>query len=262
MGQARWRRLVNIATRGRFMSSSGRNLSAKDAPLAELAAGYDMVIMKHCFPASDILEDVGMPDPSSERKSLENYRTIYRFLRAEFDKHPNTIFMVWTLPPLHRLATDSEKAARATEFSEWLKADFLAEDGSHPNIYVWDFRTIVMDANTNFLKREYEVNHEKADSHPNRRANNDAGPEFARFIVDSIADFGGVAGRRAKIIFLHHSTGRNVYKYRDLGVPAWIDKYNVSEGTDYQISDIEWYPTQGNMPVHYYRSWLADQRRS
>lgn len=233
-----------------------------DAPLPALAAAYDVVIMKHCYPASDIVEDTGKPDPSSERKSLENYKAIYRLLRSQFARYPDTLFIIWTLPPLHRLVTAPEKGARATEFSEWLKTEFLAENGPHRNIRVWDFRSLVMDPSTGCLKREYELGHERPDSHPNSVANNVAGPCFAQFLVDSIVSFrGGVPeGVSERIVFLHHSTGANVYHYPDLGVRRWFDEYNRAHGTAFSISDL-WYPAGGNMPVDYYRVWLANRGR-
>jgi hypothetical protein len=236
-----------------------------EVQFSELAQDYDVVIMKHCYPASDVLDDTGLASPSSPRQSLENYKAVYRLLRDRFDQNPDTLFIIWTLPPLHRLSEPSEgdkdaNASRATEFSNWFKDDYLAEEGFHPNIYIWDFRGLVMNPNTNFLRYEYESNHDSSDSHPNKLANNHAGPQFAQFIVDSIADFydSNIVGEKARIVFLHHSTGRNVYEYTDLGVPAWIDKYNKSNGVNNLITSI-WYPSDGNMPVHYYRSWLTDQ---
>ena len=230
---------------------------SSDDSLADLVKDYDVVIMKHCYPASDILEDTGDPDPSSSRQSIENYKAVYRLLRDEFDNNPDTLFIVWTLPPRHQLDGDSDEAARATEFSEWLKTEWLEEDGgTHSNIYVWDFREIVMDPETNFLKYEYERDHSEGDSHPNSAANNVAGPLFAQFIVDSIEE-SDVVGDDAEIIFLHHSTGGNVYDYPALGVSDWLDEHNSANGTDLDISE-EWYPSDGNMPVHYYDVWLAD----
>ncbi len=233
------------------------DLFANDKSLDELADDYGVVIMKHCYPSSNILRDTGNTDPTSERRSIENYKSVYRSLRAEFNKYPDTIFILWTLPPLHRLASEPDNAARATEFSEWMTTDFLTESGQTPNIYVWDFRKIVMDPETNFLKYEYEKEHENRDSHPNEAANNAAGPQFAQFIVDSIESFNSRAEttHSKKIVFLHHSTGRNVYNYPDQGIPEWINDYNETNKTKYKISEI-WYPSTGNMPVHYYKSWL------
>ena len=254
---------MRIDTLKRIISGIVRSHILKEPEFLDLVENYDVVIMKHCSPASDILEDVGTPDPFLPRQSLENYRSICRLLRDKFDKHPDTLFIVWTLPPRHRLIEPSggnkdANAARATEFSNWLKTDFLTKVGSHSNIYVWDFRSIVMDPETNFLKYEYELNHHTSDSHPNKLANNNAGPQFAKFIVDSISNFyvSSKAGKGAKIVFLHHSIGLNVYQYPDLGVTAWFKKSNASNGTNYVISH-KWYPRDGNMPVHYYCRWLT-----
>ena len=237
----------------------------REPRFADLVADYDVVILKHCYPASDILEDIGKADPASPRQSLENYKAIYRLLGDMFAKNPDKLFIIWTLPPRHRLfkpsaGSQDENAARATEFSHWLKGDFLKEGDSHPNVYVWDFRTLVIDPNTNFLKYEYEYDHDSPDSHPNKSANNEAGPKFARFIVDSITSFYGNSqvGREVKIIFLHHSTGINVYQYQAQGVPAWFKKFNGAGGTKHLIRE-RWYPSEGNMPVHYYRCWLMPE---
>jgi hypothetical protein len=240
-----------------------RRLSEKQEPrFADLVAQYDVVIMKHCFPASDILEDIGKADPTSPRQSLENYQAIYRLLRDKFDKNPNKLFIIWTLPPRHRLFQPSEghkdaNAARATEFSNWLKGNFVNEGGSHPNIFIWDFRGLIVDPDTNFLKYEYESDHNSPDSHPNKLANDKAGPQFSKFTVDSIMSFYGRSEvkREVRIIYLHHSTGLNVYQYPSQGVPAWFTRFNASSNTSYLISH-KWYPLDGNMPVNYYRSWL------
>jgi len=257
MRRTRWKLPIGIVIRGSVVK--------QEVQFSDLVAEYDVVIMKHCYPASDILEDVGRADPSSPRQSLENYKAIYRLLRDKFDENPDTLFIVWTLPPRHRLFEPSEgskdaNAARATAFSNWLKGDFLTEGGSHSNIYVWDFRELVMDVNTNFLRYDYESSHNSSDSHPNKLANNETGPRFAQFIVDSIASFYGSSkvGKEVKIVFLHHSTGLNVYKYLDQGVPAWFGKYNAASRTVHLISH-KWYPSDGNMPVNYYRSWIKGQ---
>ncbi len=169
------------------------------------------------------------------------------------------MFIIWTLTPRHRLATTPPKAARATEFSEWLKTDFLNENGSHSNIYIWDFRSIVMNSDDNILKYEYERDHESGNSHPNDIANNVAGPKFAQFIVDSFADFtdGVTSEQKIKIMFLHHSTGGNVYEYPDLGVLDWMYNYNDENNTNFDIAEKS-YPSGGNMPVDYYLKWLAN----
>ncbi len=254
--------LVLLAGLGLAPASCGQQEPA--SKLSELVQNYDVIIMKHCYPASAVLPDNGDPDPASSRQSLENYKAVYRLLREEFDANPDTLFILWTLPPLHRLVTPSQgdkdgNAARATEFSGWMKTDFLTEDGQHPNIRVFDFRGLVMDPADNFLKYDFERSHESSDSHPNDAANNYAGPVFGQFIADSTLKFFGEqkASEGVDIVFLHHSTGQNVYEYKDGGVADWMEDYNQANGTKLQLHD-SWYPADNNMPVHYYKVWLAD----
>lgn len=165
--------------------------------LDSMAADYDVIIFKHCYPGSDILADTGSPSVSSSRKSLENYKLQYRALRDLMDTMPETIFIVWTLAPLHREATNPDNAARAAQFVDWVKNDFLTEDGqAHPNIFIFDFWGIVAEQNpnpangeVNCLKYEFERNHSSDDSHPNTLANETAGPLFAERIVSVIESF-------------------------------------------------------------------------
>ncbi len=162
--------------------------------LDNLAEEFDVVIFKHCFPGAGILADTGTPDVGSSRKSLENYKAQYRAIRSELDRYPETTFIIWTLAPLHRLATNPDQAARAWQFVQWVKHDFLKEDGkSHPNIFIFDFFGIIAEKQANpehgqqyCLKYEYERSHSGSDSHPNELANQTAGPLFARCIVDAV----------------------------------------------------------------------------
>lgn len=60
------------------------------------------------------------------------------------------------------------------------------------------------------------------------------------------------------IIFLHHSTGGNVWNG---GVPQLIDEYNKKNGTNYQISEQNYPSTSGgyqwsNYPYDYYNLWV------
>ena len=163
--------------------------------LDSLAENYDIIIFKHCFPGAAVLADTGTPDISSSRKSLENYKCQYRALRDLMDSaaFADTKFIVWTLAPLHRLATNSADAARAAMFVDWVKNEWLDEDGglAYDNIFVFDFWGLVAESNpspvngqVNCLKYDYERSHTGSDSHPNTAANEAVGPEFAQFIID------------------------------------------------------------------------------
>jgi hypothetical protein len=168
------------------------------ACMTSLARDYDVVIFKHCYPGADVLEDEGNPAIDSSRKSLENYKLQYRALRTLMDGYADTQFIVWTLAPRHRLATSTGAATRARAFVDWVRDEWLTEDGhAHPNIAIFDFWGYAAEENTattpgqgpvNTLKYDYESSHSGSDSHPNTLANETIGPLFAQFIVDTIED--------------------------------------------------------------------------
>ncbi|HAM08829.1 MAG: hypothetical protein A2X05_15255 [Bacteroidetes bacterium GWE2_41_25] len=157
-----------------------------------LAANHDLVIFKHCFPGADIKPDVGKPDANSEVKTLENYKEQYRALRSLFDSYPDTKFMVWTLVPLHRLATTPEIAVRANDFVQWVKNEWLKEDGKlHSNILIFDYFSLVAELDENpangvkyCLKYDFERSHTDSNSHPNISANQYVGSQFAKAVAN------------------------------------------------------------------------------
>jgi hypothetical protein len=155
-----------------------------------MAAAYDIIIFKHCFPGASVVAANGNPDVTSSTQTLANYQLQYRALRTMMDSYPNTKFIVWTLVPLHRLATNASDAARAKQFVDWVKDTWLTESGSHPNIFVFDFWGQVAGGD-NFLRYEYEGSHTDGDSHPNATANAAVGPVFAQFIVDTAGTASG-----------------------------------------------------------------------
>ncbi len=163
--------------------------------LSQFTAEYELIIFKHCYPGSEIVAESGTPSISSPTKTIGNYKLQYRALRGIMDSYPNNKFMVWTLAPLHRLATNTADAARAREFVNWVKNEWLREDGkAHPNIYIFDFYGLVAESNAspangkvNCLKYEYELNHNGDDSHPNSTANKVVAPIFAKAIYDALS---------------------------------------------------------------------------
>jgi hypothetical protein len=176
-----------------WINNGCKNENSDTECLDTLTEDYDVIIFKHCYPGADILADTGNPDISSNIKTLENYKLQYRALRDLMDRYPDTDFIVWTLVPRHRLATNLENAGRAKEFVEWVKNDWLHESGAHANIHLFDFWGHAAEDNpnsengqVNTLKYDYERNHGESDSHPNQLANETIGPKFAQFIIDTI----------------------------------------------------------------------------
>ncbi|KPL11296.1 MAG: hypothetical protein AMS26_20230, partial [Bacteroides sp. SM23_62] len=165
--------------------------------IESLVEQYQVIIFKHCFPGAAIQAESGSPEVSSEVKTRGNYKLQYRALRDRMDHYPRTIFIVWTLAPLHRMSTSPEDAARAREFVDWVKDEWLTEDGSeHKNIKIFDFWGYVAETNANpdsgevnCLRYEFESSHSNGDSHPNTTANETVGPLFAEFIASTISNF-------------------------------------------------------------------------
>lgn len=164
------------------------------ACLDSLCAHYDVISFKHCFPAAYVLPDAAVSSVSSSEKTLGNYKLQYRALRDLMDTYPNNKFIVWTLAPLSRLGTDPATASRARSFVDWVKNDWLREEGkSHPNIFVFDFWGQVAETDSspsngmlNSLKYDFERDHSTSESHPNLAGNQFAGPKFAESIVRAI----------------------------------------------------------------------------
>ncbi len=165
--------------------------------IESLTEDYQVIIFKHCFPGASIQAESGDPDVSSPSKTTGNYKLQYRALRDLMDQYPDNLFIAWTLVPLHRLATNPEDAARAAEFVDWVKNEWLTEDGKgHENIRVFDFWGYAAETNdnpengeVNCLKYDYEISHTGSDSHPNSLANETIGPLFAEFIVNNTLEF-------------------------------------------------------------------------
>ncbi|WP_321373620.1 T9SS type A sorting domain-containing protein [uncultured Draconibacterium sp.] len=179
-----------------WINNECNNNSSGIECLESLAASFDIIIWKHCFPGAGIKDGGAEGNINSSNKTIANYKLQYQALRDKMDELPNTHFIVWTLAPLHRLATNEEDAARAGEFVDWVKNQWLYEDSNdHLNIHIFDFFGIVAQTEENpdhgfqySMKYDFERSHENSDSHPNTVANETAGPLFAQFIIDVAMD--------------------------------------------------------------------------
>lgn len=65
-------------------------------------------------------------------------------------------------------------------------------------------------------------------------------------------------GDGVKIVFLHHSTGENIWNG---GVPEWFEKYDLDNGTDHHIEE-RYFPKRSpygwnNYPYDYWNIWVS-----
>jgi hypothetical protein len=178
-----WNIWVKNAGAGRYM----------DEPTLEiLTRSYDVIVLKHCFPVSDIGEDTGLPSVESAEKTVGNYKLQYDALKEKMLEFPGTKFIVWTGAALVRAKSDEYRACRARAFFEWVRDEW---DESGDNIYVWDFFELET-AGGLYLKPEYARS--ETNSHPNEEFARMAAPLFCKRVVDVIegrGDSGEVTGK-------------------------------------------------------------------
>ncbi len=163
-----------------WVKNAGDKPFMEEPTLEILTKQYDVIIFKHCFPGSNIMDDTGKPDINSERKSLENYRLQYNALKRKMKEFPETKFVIWTVPALLESKTTKEKATRASRFSKGVTGVW---DDPNDNIFIWDFRRLETEGDI-FLKPAYARN--ESDSHPNTIFAQKASPLFCKRIIDII----------------------------------------------------------------------------
>ena len=142
----------------------------------------DIIMFKSCYPNSNIIgEGAERGDPYSAEKTISNYKSVFDSLKNIISQHPQKTFLYVTSPPIHKMKTNSENAARARKFNNWIKTDFVnryKEETGLNNFIVFDFFDILADEN-NVLKAEYV--RREGDSHPNSKANRAAAKAFIEF---------------------------------------------------------------------------------
>ena len=146
--------------------------------LEMLSEDYDVIVMKHCFPVSQIEFDYGEANVNSSDKTLENYKLQYEALKTKMREFADTKFIVWTGAALLKSETDTEAAGRAQEFFDWVKNTW---DEPNDDIFVWDFYELETEGGL-YLKNA----NAEGDSHPNAKFAKKVAPYFGQRIVDVI----------------------------------------------------------------------------
>lgn len=133
-----------------------------DEPTLEILTNeYDIIMFKHCYPISNVLEDTGIPDINSDEKRIENYKLQYIALRDKMHEFPDKKFILWT-PAVHvRNLLSVEEANRLNQFYQWIINEW---DLSADNVFLWDFYQLQTEGD-NFFKDKYAGS--PNDSHPN-----------------------------------------------------------------------------------------------
>jgi hypothetical protein len=116
---------------------------------------------------------------------LAKYRSYYLSIRDRMDQYPNKIFIIITQPPEIPNDTDTQAAARARAFSNWLASDEYLN--GHPNVFTFNFFDLLAGPSDNMLRAKYRSG--EWDAHPNELANRMIGPIIADFIDKAVKTY-------------------------------------------------------------------------
>lgn len=176
----------------------------QDTMYTDASAKNEIIMFKSCFPANGIEADGKEPGaPDSQEKTTANYKAAYASLLSYFKKHPETLFVCVTAPPLAEpsktkqfikklfgmKSSVQDVGVRARRFNNWLKDSengWLAGfDGK--NVVVFDYYNVL----TGNGKSNYALFPTKsgADSHPSSEGNTIATQEFVPFLNKAVGRF-------------------------------------------------------------------------
>ncbi len=167
-----------------WVKNSDKNFYKGEPTLKTLSKDWNVIILKHCFPVSSVINDNKKGDINSDKKTLANYKLQYNALKKEFKKYPDIKFIIWTGAALTQASTNEESAKAADEFFNWVKNSW---DSPNDNIYLWDFRKLETEGGL-YLKDEYASS--KTDSHPNKAFSSKAVKLFFNRLSDIIINNG------------------------------------------------------------------------
>jgi len=157
------------------------NIPFNNEPTLEIITKtYDVVIWKHCFPVSNIIEDTENPSVGSSEKTLENYKLQYNALKEKMREFSETKFIIWTPAALVEPSTNEVSALRTQEFYNWIKDEW---DEKGDNIFLWDFYNLETEEGL-YLKSDNAISPDN--SHPSKLFSETIAPFFCKRIIDVI----------------------------------------------------------------------------
>jgi len=175
-----------------WVKNAGNNPFNEEPTLEILTAKNNVIVFKHCFPASNINPDTVAPDINSNIRTLGNYKLQYNALKEKMLQFPENKFIIWTPPARVKNNTNEEEANRAQEFSNWVKTEW---DIKGDNIYLWDFRELEVEGEL-YLKDLYAD--APTNSHPNKKFAEQVAPYFCQRIVNVIEGRGDTTSLTGK----------------------------------------------------------------
>ncbi len=163
-----------------WIKHAGDKPYLEESTLEILTKKYNVIIFKHCYPVSNILDDLENPDVDSEIKTVSNYKLQYNELKKKMHSFPATKFIIWTPPPRVASKTNFDEAKRTREFYEWMINTW---DEKNDNIFIWDYYKLATEGGL-YLKPEYSAGINN--SHPGRAFSGKASRLFANRIIQVV----------------------------------------------------------------------------
>lgn len=175
-----------------WVSHTGSSRDQGELNLDDLAAAYDVIVFKHCYPVSDIDADDPTPNIASSHQTIANYQLQYNALKTRMHAFPGKKFIVWTGAALDAGSTTLAKAQRAQTFFNWVKNTW---DEPGDNIFVWDFFALETAGTAPYMNPAYLD--ASSPAHPTAAFGQTVAPYIAQRIVDVIegrGDTGSITG--------------------------------------------------------------------
>ncbi len=144
-----------------WVKNAGNEPYMEEPTLEMLTKDYQVIIFKHCYPASNILADLDSADINSDVRTISNYKLQYNALRDKLHEFPDTKFILFTGAVQVKYYLKEDEAKRAKEFYKWVLNEW---DVQGDNIYLWDFYSLQTEGGL-YFKDEYALT--PYNSHPN-----------------------------------------------------------------------------------------------
>ncbi len=161
-----------------WVKNAGDDPFLEEPTLEILTKEYQVIIFKHCFPVSNVQEDMDTADVNSSLKTISNYKLQYSALKDELHKYPDTKFILFTGAAQVKANITENEAKKAKEFFAWVTEEW---DLPGDNIFLWDLYALETEGSL-YLRDEYAVS--PTDSHPN----SDFARKSAKLLFSRIID--------------------------------------------------------------------------
>lgn len=167
-----------------WIKNAGEKPFKEEPTLEMLTTYYDVIILKHCSPVSNIQPDNKIADIDSDYKSIANYKLQYMKLKEKLNSFPNSKFILFTGAAQVKSEITEQEAQRAKVFTNWIKDEWnLLSD----NIFIWDLYQLQTEGGLYFKDCYAKA---KNDSHPNETFSNFASKHLFARIIDVIENDG------------------------------------------------------------------------